>query len=336
MSFVTKKWFLVTIIVLLVCAVTVAVVLPLTLSSAHHKLALNKQEVRLSNSLKPIPKKWTVACLMCVKDCAKYLPLIFENLNRLSKHFLSFHCIFVYDNCSDNSAELLNKYARLTPNVIVYHNVENHVNSIRTITIAHARNKCVEIMERDLPAVDFHIVVDTDDVNTALWNVEYISSCLDRTDWDCLSFSGLEDEYYDTWSVFYGSIKHHSWGFNTKGDQISVALKKLTEQKLAQLKGTNKFMKVLASFNGFAVYRTPVFYGLKYDGYYDNIKKFLTDQDRQEALEFWRNYLHIPDLQLNENFKQHVEHVYYQMSALFERNAKIRISPYSQFYYTNK
>jgi hypothetical protein len=333
--------FVIVAVVMCVAAATVlAIVMPLTLENKNVTQQIIK--VKAQNAIKrvrlnqnPVLRNQSVACCMAVRNCAAHLPQIFDNLDSLRKHFLGFHCIFVYDNCSDNTADVLLWYAQRVPNVTVVHNSSN-TSPLRTVRIASSRNMCIAILEKGLPFADFHFMIDTDDVNDNAWNVDFIVSCLDKPHWDCLSFNA--NNYYDAWTLFYGPFKHHCWGFKHKnktadslGYKIIKHMLRTFQQDIGRLKGTDNLFPVLAAFNGFAIYRTPVFRGLKHDGLYKNIRPFFTDQDRQNTLSYFRTQLGMPHLELNEDFVQHCDHLFYQLSGIKEKGARIRVSPESHF-----
>jgi hypothetical protein len=52
-------------------------------------------------------KNNNIALCFCVSDCEKYLPKIFENIERVKKLNFNVYSIFIYDNCSDDSPNLI-------------------------------------------------------------------------------------------------------------------------------------------------------------------------------------------------------------------------------------
>jgi glycosyltransferase involved in cell wall biosynthesis len=68
-----------------------------------------------------------VCCCLCVRNCEKYLPKIFENLDLLSKEFSNFYVVFVFDNCYDQSELLLREYKEKSKiDVFIIHNENNN------------------------------------------------------------------------------------------------------------------------------------------------------------------------------------------------------------------
>lgn len=331
------KAFIIALYVLLFITVVLAITLPLVLTSKSlgKTLGPSGQHLRL-DSKKMLPLN--IAVCTPVRDCEKYLPRVFENIDRLRPYFKSLHCIFVYDNCSDNSAKLLQAYNR--PNVIVYHNVGNN-SDIRTERIASSRNVCVDLLYNHLTDIDYHIMFDADDRNVDPWRIDVLLESLQRDDWDCLSFH--EPKYYDIWALIYGKFKHHCYGWVDKVDgnvpkmdgpgvhtKVIAHMQEDIHKKLKELPSPEHLLEVTSAFNSFALYRTPVFEGIRYDGSYPAIKQYLSDQDRAETLEYLKQALAPEDakrLVLLEDYPGLVEHIYYHMKAIKDKGARIRISP---------
>ena len=276
---------------------------------------------------------YNVVLCMCVRNCGKYLKSIFNNIDRLGKCFRMFQCIFVYDNCSDNSAELLEEYRKKSSyNVTLINNIGND-SPYRTVRIANARNRFVKALNM-IEKVDFHIVIDPDDVNIYPWNLDVILPYLNRSDWDCLTFNRYY--YYDIWALLYGKYRHHCWGFGDMSGDVVSTMNHDIEQKLSELKN-NELLDCFSAFNGFGIYRTSIFRDCVYDGYYENIKKYFTDEERAQTLEFLKQQMlsygiDSTNLKIDEDFIEIAEHANYHLSAIQNKGAKIRIS--KDIYYT--
>ena len=97
-------------------------------------------------------KDLNVACCLCVRNCEKYLPKIFDNLNKLSKEFTNFYVIFIYDNCTDKSEKLLQEYEKASKYKVIIKHITND-SPYRTFRIAKARNTYVSILYNELSDV---------------------------------------------------------------------------------------------------------------------------------------------------------------------------------------
>ena len=264
-----------------------------------------------------------IACCLSVRDCSNFLPYIFNNLNNLGKHFINFYIIFVYDNCKDNTELLLNEYKEKSRfNVYVINNKNNN-SPHRTVRIANSRNRYIDIVYNVIKVIDFHIVIDADDVNVKSWNIDIIKKYLDKDNWDSISFN--RDKYYDIWALLYGDYKHHCWGFNEDSRKVVNHMRNDITNKLNNLNDDELFT-CLSAFNGFAIYRTPKFINIRYDGLYSNHKRLFSDEERENTLNVLRKELNDDNLQLDNNSIQSCEHIYYHVTSIYKNNARIRIS----------
>ena len=259
-----------------------------------------------------------MACCMTVRDCAPYLPNVFKNLDRMRQLFVDFTLIVAYDNCMDESEELLKEYQAKCTYPVYLFKVENK-SKHRTFRIAKARNVCLEKLET--LDVDFHFMIDADDVNMESWNITLLKHYLSRADWDALSFN--RKDYYDIWALMYSPFKHHCWGFGKYSWDVVRYMKQDIQYRLERC---DDLFECDSAFNGFSIYRTPLFRGLRYDGEYKNLRRFIREEERKNTLVALAP-MGLP-VETDETFVQSCEHLYYHLSAK-QRHARICISRYS-------
>jgi hypothetical protein len=273
-------------------------------------------------------KDLNVACCLCVRNCEKFLPKIFDNLNRLSKEFTNFYVIFVYDNCTDNSGKLLQEYKERSDFKIIIKHIINE-SPHRTFRIAKARNTYVSILYNELPDIDVHFVIDSDDRNIKPWNMTIIKQYLTQNNWDALSFN--RTDYYDIWALLYENIKHHCWGYESQSQKVVDYMRNDITKKLSNLDDHTLFT-CLSAFNGFGIYKTPLFKNIAYDGEYKNIKTFISDKDINDSVEHLKKHNILDSDTASSTFagfgEEHCEHLFYHLSAIKEKNARIRISKF--------
>jgi hypothetical protein len=255
---------------------------------------------------------------MTVRDCAVYLPKIFINLNRLRTLFDEFVLIVAYDNCIDNSESLLKKYQDASSFPVHLLKIDNP-SPHRTIRIANARNACLEKLET--LDVTTHFVIDADDVNVELWNLQLLKYYLGRQDWDVLTFN--RNDYYDIWALMYPPFQHHCWGFSRYSRAVVECMKK---DVVCRLENCEEWVPCQSAFNGFAMYKTKKFKGIRYDGEYKNLRKLIPEEARQRTMQSL-SCLRLP-LMLDESFVQSCEHLYYHLSAYQANQVRIYISKY--------
>lgn len=253
-----------------------------------------------------------MACCMTVRDCAPYLPKVFENIHRLQTLFPSFVLIVAYDHCVDDSEKMLKNY-KSRSRFPVYLLPGDTTSPHRTVRIAQARNRCLEKLEElDL---SIHFMIDADDVNVKPWNLTLIRYYLAMPGWDVMTFN--RPDYYDLWALMYSPFQHHCWGFYHHSREVVAFMKKDIARQLEQ-----ELFPCQSAFNGFAIYRTPVFKGIRYCGEYKELKRLIPDSARKQTLESLSS---IKGLRLDEDFIQSCEHLYYHASA---PEAKIYISKF--------
>jgi len=257
-----------------------------------------------------------IALCFCVRNCEPYLINIFKNIYRLKSSLenidinIKVFSIFVYDNCNDKSKQLLEIYQKRNNNIIVrtISNPSNH----RTERIANARNTCLNIVYNELNNIQYHFVIDADDICSNKWNINIIIKYLynfDNDNWDCISFN--RDNYYDIWALMFDDFKHHCFGYGDSSSKVINIMKNCIVNKIRESE-TNS-IEVLSAFNGFAIYKTDKFKGLHYDGLYSNFKHLITDEERVKSI------LALKKLGLNANICNKVEcceHLFYNISAL--------------------
>lgn len=263
-----------------------------------------------------------IAICFCVRNCGAYLPDIFNNIERVRTLNVNVFSIFVYDNCTDNSEQLLKEYYEKNKEYTVLRHIENY-SEHRTVRIAKARNTCLDIVYHELNNISFHIMADCDDIGAPPWNIDIINKYLhhtDNDDWDCISFN--RTDYYDIWALLFDDIKHHCWGFGQQSPLVVHAMREMIMNKLSTC--TTNSIEVLSAFNGFCIYNTERFKGFYYDGFYSNFKHLITDTELYYTVKaFQRFNLHVD---LYETIEC-CEHLFYHVSA-YQKGRKIKISKY--------
>lgn len=266
-----------------------------------------------------------IALGFCVRNCAKYLPGIFKNIELLKTLNFNIFCIFIYDNCTDNSEKILINYQKKNKDRVIIKGIINNSRR-RTMRIAKARNKILDIVYNKLENISFHIMIDSDNVGVPKWNIDIINKYLNNFDddnWDCISFNNKD--YYDIWALLFDNFYHHCFGFENKEQNYSV-MGIMRNEIIKKLKNSkSNSIEVMSAFNGFAIYKTERFKGFYYDGYYPNFKDLVTDIERNETVKLLKK-----DFNLNVNCistGSHCEHLFYHLSA-FRKGRIIKISKF--------
>ena len=264
---------------------------------------------------------YNVACCLCIRNCYNTLPSIFKNLDNLGKEFKTFNVVFVYDNCTDNSEVLLEQYKKTSKfNVLVVKLINESV--LRTIRIAKARNACLKVVYNNLQNINFHLMIDADDVNEKSWNIEVITKYLNDDRWDILTFN--RTHYYDIWALSYGYFMHHCWGFFNDNLKVIDCIQNDITEILKNLK-ENELFPCYSAFCGFGIYRTNKLKNIFYDGFYPNLKLLISDNDRNITSQFLQHKLN-SKINLNNNRAESCEHLFYNILAIKRNKARVRIA----------
>jgi len=222
-------------------------------------------------------------CMVC-RNCEKHLEKIFENLKQLEKY--TPYLIIEYDNCVDSTEYLIREYTKKIKMHVQIISIKNNNSAYRTERIANARNTCLDFL--DTIETDFHIMLDSDDINTGKWNIDVIDHYLSRDDWDCISFNGDNSnentgDYYDKWALYVDDFRWHCWGFGNASIHVIRGLEKYITDKL----NNNSEVECHSAFNGFAIYRTRNFKGIRYKGLISQIDpKFFKKSDINKSITF--------------------------------------------------
>mgnify|MGYP003950856037 CR=1 FL=1 len=152
-----------------------------------------------------IDKSLTVLALS--RDCGRYLPAVFKNLERLRPFFKDFSALIIENDSLDDTVSQIRNYGRLVPGIQARSliGIDQHV-PVRTERLAHLRNALLEWM-RSLNSLDSDglvLVMDCDEVNTDIWDIPTWIDVL-RLFLSCPSAAGVfanqEGSYYDLWPL---------------------------------------------------------------------------------------------------------------------------------------
>jgi hypothetical protein len=265
-----------------------------------------------------------IVLCFCVRNCGLYLNKIFKNIDRMKTLNFNIICIFIYDNCTDNSELLLKAYEKTNKNIIVKQ-IENK-SPYRTVRISKARNTCLNIIYNYIKNVDYHIMIDCDDACCNPWDLNVLSRVLnnvDNDDWDCISFN--RHLYYDMWALMFDNFRHHCWGFGSDSRTIITIMNNEINNKILNSK-TNS-IEVMSAFNGFCIYKTDKFKGIRYEGLYYNLRPLISNNDLFITLQYL-NTIYKLNVKLDVTMNSECcEHLFYNLSA-HKKGCKIKISKF--------
>ena len=266
-----------------------------------------------------------LAACMCVRNCGDFLPRVFANLDRLSERY-QLRCIIVYDNCTDSSPQLIKQYQASRGYEVHAEEIDNPSDR-RTVRIAKARNRCLEILYGMFGGADYHIMLDADSVNTHKWNMQVLDRYLNNIDednWDAISFN--RPHYYDIWALAFDQFQYNCWGFGEHSEQVVQHIKQCITNKLKQ--ASQHSIEVQSAFNGFAIHKTRKFENILYDGYYKSIEPLINHEDTLKLLNYLRTTIS-ESIQLKRRWEvPYCEHVYYYRTAAQQNGCIIKVSKF--------
>lgn len=272
-----------------------------------------------------------------VRNCGKYLPRVFANIETLGKECFAgdYKIVIFYDTSTDNTLQFLKDYQRANPEHLHFFVNNRPLSKYRTHNIAFARNKCIQYIRTDKVATKYpyFIMMDFDDVNAKTPLPHVLRQYLTPTDttthqqWDALSFN-TAPFYYDIWglSIYpycysYNHFKNNGHYYNVIKDHVTAKL------NTAHKKG--RLLQCISAFNGFAIYRIDAFNGCTYDG---RTNPAMLPVAMMEAHKKAANSpLVFPVYPVADCRLEDCEHRAFHVQAFMQNAAKIRISPLCLF-----
>ena len=139
----------------------------------------------------------------------------------------------------------------------------------RTQRLAFCRNVYIEEIEKNYKNVSYVIISDLDDINKDL-NLNSITSCFNRSDWDMCS-ANQNGPYYDIWA-----LRHNLWNPVDPYKQLSFfkpfsysLINKYVNiySKMIKIPMNYNWIQVDSAFGGIAIYKRNCFdFGARYKG----------------------------------------------------------------------
>lgn len=254
-------------------------------------------------------------CCICgaIKNCEKYLPDVFKNIEKIQTLFDDTDIVLIYDKSTDNTLDILTTYKNKYNNLYIFVN-EKEVSQFRTIRLAHARNLCINFIFSSKKNYKYFIMMDFDDVCSSPINLNILSKYLNRTDWDCLTFN--KPDYYDIWALSKYPYLISFFHFN---NNVHDKIKKYINDLLSNL-ADDQLLKCWSAFNGFGIYRKDKFVNCSYNGIF-NINLF-----PKKLVKINKYYVN-SDLKLSSTSQiEDCEHRNFHVEAIRKNNATVCIS----------
>ena len=276
---------------------------------------------------------------VCIYGCAKnvesYLPKVFKNIDILRSVFDVKGIYIGYDESSDKTIEIINKYNEKTGDIRIcksdiqldsdtvidsYGNT-NSINFVkeqdskeRCINISNARNRCLKAIRDSNINPELIIAMDFDDVCNEEMDVSVIKKYLKRIDeWDGLTF--YNERYYDFWALsivpFTLSCLH-----NNNNKRVIKAMSCYLRKKHLQ---SNGMIYCNSAFNGFAIYKYDKYGSNNYSVIHENRFHRLIDKQQVEREGKCQYYIH----NISLGYQIDCEHRSFHYNATINNGAKL-------------
>ncbi len=247
------------------------------------------------------------------------LKFLLNCISNLTNVFNKIIFIISYDKSSDNTLTLLKEIN--IPNVEVV--ILNYVNTVgglqRTKRYANARNLILDEIRNNYSSIPYFIMLDINEftMDTKI-DIDLINYILDRNDWDAVCFN-RSTGFSDIWSLsfepyVYSVLHFQSW--NRVAEKMREDLANLILDY--RMNKSSELIPVLSAYNGFMIYRTPLFINSSYESDID--KTLYPDGSIEKEIELVG--FNIVNHTINES-----EHRPFHLKAIKNNNARIRICP---------
>jgi hypothetical protein len=258
-----------------------------------------------------------------VKNVGEHLSRVLENMEKIATLFEDYIIILYYDHSEDNTLEILKNYREKNPKLIFYVN-KSRLSSFRTHNIAKGRNFCLQKIRETYSDYEYMIMMDCDEVSISSIKVNLLKYYLNRSEfWDALSFN--RKDYYDIWALsispYIVSDRHFHKMLNVENIMKNYVINILDKVP------KNKLVKCCSAFNGFSIYKIPIFMNCIYDGRLrlDLIPKNIIRKNEIILKDKIRKVF--TNTGAENSVYEDCEHRSFHLQAIKEYNAKIRISP---------
>ena len=276
----------------------------------------------------------------CVRNCAQYLPKVFDNIKEMAELFDNYKVVISYDESHDGSLQVLQQYQKTMPMEIIVN--KRPLSKVRAKNICDARNAIIDYMKQeDDKSYEYFIMMDFDDVCAIYMNTSNLENILERhDDWDAVSFNRYP--YYDIWALSIDPYLFSCWHWGEtefiQSKPIVEATEKYVTDKLAAM-GEDELLECHSAFNGFCIYKKDKFIDCKYDWDINRTRKLITEEQMKKNMTVVgkdkivyigeydeEKFNKEPPSGIIKKFED-CEHRNFHMEAIQKNGARIRISP---------
>jgi hypothetical protein len=212
----------------------------------------------------------------CARDCAKSLPNVLLNLQRLAELFEESAFVFVENDSNDRTPQILAQWGQSRPNFRLACMDDLQFCSLRTVRLAIARNMYLEIIRSSkLREFDYLFVIDMDNVNerelsldAVVRSVEFLVALPSRAG----VFANQSGAYFDMWALRHSTqcpkdvweeVLEYAMAHSCSDEE---AFDKTFKSRIFQLPADSEPVEVSSAFGGFGIYKLGYALGSRYVG----------------------------------------------------------------------
>ena len=258
----------------------------------------------------------------CVKNCAKHLDKIIDNMEIIGELFKNYKIIIAFDKSSDSSLDILKKRKKNNNKIIILEN-DKQLSKFRTQNICNARNSILEKIRNNFKSWKYFIMMDCDNVCEKKININIFKEVIEKKKlWDCVSF--ITEPYNDCWALSFDPYIYSCWHWGDSPDQCRWYNNNILRKHLVNeiKKSNNNFISCLSAFNGFAIYKTNKFINCNYEWNFNKVLNYLPKEILEKSFKLLNK---IPDRKWDHmglKKEEDCEHRYFHIEAIKKNNSK--------------
>jgi len=212
----------------------------------------------------------------CARDCAKPLPNVLLNIDRLARLFKDAAFVFVENDSKDQTRQLLEEWgkSRTGFHLVCMDDLQFCPN--RTVRLAIARNMYLEIIRSSgLAEFDYLFVMDMDNVNEREIRIEAVVRSLEFLESQPThagAFANQSGAYFDMWA-----LRHPTMCPNDVWEEVLAyairhscpddeAFEKTFRRRILSIPAESEPVEVSSAFGGFGIYKLSYALGSRYVG----------------------------------------------------------------------
>lgn len=274
----------------------------------------------------------------CVKNCAKYLQRVFNNIQFISAFFQKCYVVIAYDNSDDGSLTILKKISQemnLPITILEGKNISKH----RVVNICNARNSILDYIrkqQQDPKQSNFKymLMMDMDNVSVSPINMQVFHNTMKREkEWDAITFN--QQDYYDIWALSVDDYVCSCWHFESKpylgAKKENVRkVKQYISEKIKNVK-KDELIECKSAFNGVGIYKLDKFIHSHYEYDIKKTLRYITADEIKRNEEKMGYHFNINSW----SGQYDCEHRYFHLKAQRMNKERLKICINPQFLFKN-